>query len=112
MVPDHTTAGCLVTDTETCAVCGEEEEQGEEHKIVKNYKQGGHVRIVIEFSKSGYTSTNQVRLCQRNGQQKLIVTPIQPPSRPDGAGDRGVPGEHHLDHQPGPGAGQCNHEQR
>ena len=73
-VPDDTTAGCLVTDNETCAVCGGEEGEGQEHKIVKNYKQGGHVRIVIEFSKSGYTSTNQVRLCQRNGQQTMIIT--------------------------------------
>ena len=83
------------------------EEEEVEHKIVKNYKQGGHIRIVIQLRSSGYTATNQVRICQRNGEQKLILRPDETNlSRRGGAGDGGMLGEDHLEQQPGRGAGQ------
>ena len=34
----------------------------------KNYRQGGLLRIVVEFSRPDYTALSQVRLCPRNGE--------------------------------------------
>ena len=62
-------AGCLVTGTAGCAVCGEEEGQADtgHRDVVKNYKQGGRVRVTLRFDQPGYMSSNQFRLCRRDG---------------------------------------------
>lgn len=61
----------MLTEAETCSVCAEGEEGHgleEEPAIVKNYRQGGLLRIVVEFSRPDYTALSQVRLCPRNGE--------------------------------------------
>ena len=69
---DDASNGCLLTETEECAVCGEgEQEELQDHPTVKNYRQGGLVRIVVQFNRTGFTSTNQFRICQRDGNLTL-----------------------------------------
>ena len=68
--PDDASAGCLLTAAETCSVCAEgegERAQGKKPTIVKNYRQGGLLRLVVEFSRPDYSALSQVRLCPRNG---------------------------------------------
>ena len=67
----------MLTEAETCSVCAEGEGGGgqeEEPAIVKNYRQGGLLRVVVEFSRPGYTALSQVRLCPRNGK----ISPLSP----------------------------------
>ena len=65
-------AGCLVTGTAGCAVCGGGEGQEDTgHNVVKNYKQGGRVRVTLRFDQPGYMSSNQFRLCRRDGKFML-----------------------------------------
>ena len=59
-----------MTEAETCSVCAEGEGDGGQEEtpaIVKNYRQGGLLRLVVEFSRPDYTALSTVRLCPRTG---------------------------------------------